>query len=727
MKSIASLFLIVALGFGLVGCPGSGGGGGGTGTASGSFTRVALVPNRADNTVSIFLVDDANGRLRPRGYVVSGTTPRAVAVHPSGRFFYTINGGSNNISAYALSSTGLATAVTGSPFTPSNANDPTAVVVSPDGQFLFVASRVSNNVSVLSINAVTGALTEISSVLNSLLPATGPTAIAVHPSGNLIFVTNNANNPLLSGTLSVFIHSAGLLTPVTGSPYSLLRDPQSLASNEAGTVVYVANKGSDRISAFSADQITGVLTLFDTEVLPGTAPSGVAVGPGGQFLYVANSGTGTISWIPIDPVTGALVSGGSNVAVVSPEFIRIDPAGKLLYATDSTSDLASFFSINPVAGTLTPTGTRAMRGDPAAVAFVSGTAAVTPTPTVAYVANAGDDTVSAFAVTPVTGFLTPIVGSPFSVAPGTGPIALSADPLGQFMFVGNSGTNDVSAFTLNGTTGSLTGITGSPFFPLAPGTNPQSVAADPLGRYMYVANQSSDNLSAFAIASGTGILTAVGLPVSTGAGTGPRAVTVEPSGRFAYVVNATTNEVRQFSIQANGALVATGVPFPLAVTAAPRAITVEPSGRFLYVANNGTNTVSAYLIASADGALTGIGSPVLVTPGTGPVSLSADPLGKFLYVANQTSDNVSAFAIDQATGALTPLAGSPFVLAPATFPQSITVDLSGRLVYVVNGASSNNVSAFVINQSTGVLSAAVTGSPFTAGINPSAITTVGRF
>ena len=94
MKSIASVLSIIVLGFGLIGCPGSGGGGGGggTGTASGSFTRVALVPNRTDNTVSVFLVDAATGQLRPRGYVVSGTSPRAVAVHPSGQFFYTING-----------------------------------------------------------------------------------------------------------------------------------------------------------------------------------------------------------------------------------------------------------------------------------------------------------------------------------------------------------------------------------------------------------------------------------------------------------------------------------------------------------------------------------------------------------------------------------------------------------------------------------------------------------
>jgi 6-phosphogluconolactonase (cycloisomerase 2 family) len=391
--------------------------------------------------------------------------------------------------------------------------------------------------------------------------------------------------------------------------------------------MYVANKGSNNISAFSVDQNTGDLTQiaspFDTGA--NTAPSSVAVGPGGQFLYVANSGTvsgtGTIRWIPIDPVTGELSVASPIVSIPTggnPQFIRIDPAGRLLYATDSTLSLVSVFSIDSVTGQLTATGTRAMRDGPAAVAFVSGAAAVAPTPTFAYVANAGDHTLSAFAIDPANGFLTSIAGSPFPVAPSTSPVSLSADPLGRFVFAGNSGTNDVSAFTLNGSTGNLTGIAGSPFS-LLPSMNPQSVATDPSGRHVYVVNQGSNNVSAFSIASGTGILTGVGLPVSTGGGTSPRAVTVEPSGQFAYVVNVTTHEVKQFSINpTTGALGAGGV-FPLAVAAAPGAIVADPSGRFLYVANTGNDTVSAYLINASTGSLTPIaGSPFSLAANAAP-------------------------------------------------------------------------------------------------------------
>jgi 6-phosphogluconolactonase len=515
MKSIASVLSIIALGMGLLSCSNSGGGGGGTGTASETFTRVALVPNQADDTVSVFLVDNANGRLRPRGYVVSGTSPRAVAVHPSGKFFYTANSGSNNVSVHTVSSTGLATAVTGSPFSLTGANGPTAVAVSPNGLFLFVANQTSSNISVLSIDQTTGALlAEVSGSPFSQLSAVSPTTIAVNPPGNLLFVTNSNGSP---GTLSVFIiDSIGSLTPVAGSPFQVGLNPQALALNATGTVVYVANKGSNSISTFSVDQNTGALAPIAAPFSTGTAPSSVAVGPGGQFLYVANSGAGTIRWVPIDAVTGALISGGSNVAVANPQFIRIDPTERTLYATDSTSNLVSFFSTDSVTGQLTLAGTRAMKDSPGALAFVSGTSAVTPTPTFTYVANAGDDTVSAFAITLTTGLLTPIGGSPFPVPPGAAPVSLSADPLAKYLYVGNSGTDNLSAFTINGTTGNLTGIAGSPFS-LLPSTNPQSVATDPLGRYVYVANQGSNHVSAFSIVSGTGILTTVtGSPFSTG-------------------------------------------------------------------------------------------------------------------------------------------------------------------------------------------------------------------
>ena len=87
-----------------------------------------------------------------------------------------------------------------------------------------------------------------------------------------------------------------------------------------------------------------------------------------------------------------------------------------------------------------------------------------------------------------------------------------------------------------------------------------------------------------------------------------------------------------------------------------------------------------------------------------PVAKAPD---SFAYVVNAVSNNISAYSIDPVTGALTQLPGSPF--AAGTYPISIAVTPSCKYAYVVNnyidGGTSNTVTAYVINGSTGALTA----------------------
>jgi 6-phosphogluconolactonase (cycloisomerase 2 family) len=91
---------------------------------------------------------------------------------------------------------------------------------------------------------------------------------------------------------------------------------------------------------------------------------------------------------------------------------------------------------------------------------------------------------------------------------------------------------------------------------LAAGTNPGSVAVDPSGRFAYVANVTSGDVTTFSIDQTTGALTEVGTEVA--AGGSPVAVALDPSGRFLYVaitIAMNVSNVAVFSIdQATGAL-----------------------------------------------------------------------------------------------------------------------------------------------------------------------------
>jgi 6-phosphogluconolactonase len=313
--------------------------------------------------------------------------------------------------------------------------------------------------------------------------------------------------------------------------------------------------------------------------------------------------------------------------------------------------------------------------------------------------------------------LTLLLGLPFAFANRA-----FANPTPKFAYVTNSGDNTVSAYSINSSTGALRAVTGSPF---AAGNTPVSVAVDLPGRFVYVANLGDNTVSAYSINSSTGALRAVaGSPFA--AGDKPFSVAIDPAGRFAYVANQRGN-VSAYAINSStGALSAvSGSPF--AAGKSPQSVAVDPSSPFAYVANSNSEVrkgnVSAYTINSSTGALRAVpGSPF--SAGYGPAAVAVDPTGGFAYVANEcasvscTAGNVSAYMINTSTGALSAIAGSPF--AAGNFPEAMTVDPSGRFAYVAN-AVDDTVSAYTINSSTGALRA-VSGSPFAAGNFPVSVT-----
>ena len=153
--------------------------------------------------------------------------------------------------------------------------------------------------------------------------------------------------------------------------------------------------------------------------------------------------------------------------------------------------------------------------------------------------------------------------------------------------------------------------------------------ADKKPKFVYVANEDFDNISAYTIDSATGALTPVPGSPFAAAGNTPTGVAVDPSGKFAYVTTRCLSNVSCL----NG-------------------------------------TVSAYTINSTTGALTLVpGSPLAA--GRIPESVAVDPSSKVRLCGKclrqqcafpivDGGGTVYAYAIDRTTGTLTPVPGSPF-------------------------------------------------------------------
>jgi 6-phosphogluconolactonase len=134
---------------------------------------------------------------------------------------------------------------------------------------------------------------------------------------------------------------------------------------------------------------------------------------------------------------------------------------------------------------------------------------------VVYVPCQSDNAVFANAFDSATGTLSPLPGSPFPV--GSVPLYVTTDPAGKFLYVSNAFSSDISAFTINALSGALVPIAGSPF---ANGTSPITLAVDPSATFLYVTNDAS-TISAYRISDKGGLGASLGsFPV----GTEPRAI-----------------------------------------------------------------------------------------------------------------------------------------------------------------------------------------------------------
>jgi 6-phosphogluconolactonase len=112
-----------------------------------------------------------------------------------------------------------------------------------------------------------------------------------------------------------------------------------------------------------------------------------------------------------------------------------------------------------------------------------------------------------------------VKGSPFGA--GTHCWAVAVDPTGKFLYAANKTSNDISAYTINATSGALTPVKGSPFG-AGRRRGPIGVAVDPTGKFLYLTNYRSNDVSAYTINAISGALKRVkGSPFGGGQVRGP--------------------------------------------------------------------------------------------------------------------------------------------------------------------------------------------------------------
>jgi 6-phosphogluconolactonase len=293
---------------------------------------------------------------------------------------------------------------------------------------------------------------------------------------------------------------------------------------------------------------------------------------------------------------------------------------------------------------------------------------------------------------PYSGVLTQLSESPYTV--GNGAQSVVIHPSGKYLYVANpgQGENDISLFDIN-SDGTVTEVT-----PRAQsGTLPYLMAMDPAGNYLYVANVSSNNVSAYSInTSGSqtplGTLTPVpGSPFQINLSA--KSMQLSPSGNFLYVSapSAFTGVIAVFSVNA-GVISSSPVSITSTADNDPAGMAINPAGTYLYAANSTASSISIYSIDSTTGALTQVPQSPLADGSAHPVALIVDPTGSYLYVANQGSNNIGTYSITSGTGFPVAVTDSPF--ASETNPSFLALDPNGNYFFVGNQGNAAGIQAF---------------------------------
>lgn len=152
---------------------------------------------------------------------------------------------------------------------------------------------------------------------------------------------------------------------------------------------------------------------------------------------------------------------------------------------------------------------------------------------------------------------------------------------------------------------------------------------------------------------------AASLP-STAAGVAPFAIAEDPTARFVYITDQTANQLIGYLVQSDGSL-RPMINGPFATGLFPQGIAADPRGKFLYVTNFNTSSVNGYAIDPATGTPSGVASNGVTTTGTGPKCITIEPSqGIYLYTANFKDNSVSGMQLDAHSGALVNIQNTPF-------------------------------------------------------------------
>ncbi|SJZ48588.1 lactonase family protein [Sediminibacterium ginsengisoli] len=265
--------------------------------------------------------------------------------------------------------------------------------------------------------------------------------------------------------------------------------------------------------------------------------------------------------------------------------------------------------------------------------------------------------VSAFSFSKSDGSLTLLNTQPSG---GDDPCFVTTDKKGKWLFAANYSGGNLSAFRLN-KNGSLQPYTqliqhqGSSINQKRQDkAHVHSTFITPDQRYILAADLGMDIIARYHFDENREEPLKRISSTAVEAGSGPRHIAFHPRKSFVYLISELSGTVTVYA-DIHGGLIKqqTIATHPDDFKGQPGSadIHLSPDGHFLYASNRGEeNNLAIFSVDKKSGLLTKVGYQAI--PGTGPRNFIIDPKGKFLLVANQKTNNIVIYKRDEQTGLL---------------------------------------------------------------------------
>ena len=310
-------------------------------------------------------------------------SPSWVAIHPNGRFLYSVTEGEGTGSVTAFSidrSTGKLTALN---TVSTKGNGPCHLIVDHTGKVLLAANYGSGSTAAFQIHD-DGSLSDASSFIQH--KGSGPDkerqegphahCANVSPDNRFALVNDLGLDEVLIFKLDP---AKGQITP-NDPPFGKVppgAGPRHLAFAPNGKFAYVVNEMQSSTTAFSWDAARGALTAIQTisdlpHPVSGNSGAEIAVHPSGKFVYSSNRGHDSLAVFSVNPKDGKLtLVEYAPTKGKTPRGFGIDPSGSYLLAAGQDSDNVVIFKVDKKTGKLTATGQELQVGMPVCVQFLA--------------------------------------------------------------------------------------------------------------------------------------------------------------------------------------------------------------------------------------------------------------------------------------------------------------------------------------------------------------------